>query len=55
MTAAEYIFAVVMTVLIVWLVTEIPIAGSLKGPRSMQREMRNRRIGKGEKPADLPV
>jgi hypothetical protein len=43
MTATEYIYAVAMTVLIVWLVTEISIAGALKGPRSMRREAINRR------------
>jgi len=42
LTATAYIFAVVMTVLIVWLVTEIPVTGALKGPRSMQREAINR-------------
>jgi hypothetical protein len=43
MTATEYIFAVAMTLLIVWLVGEISITGALKGPRSMQREAKNRR------------
>jgi uncharacterized membrane-anchored protein len=43
MTAIEYIFAVAMTVLIVWLVAEIPVVDALKGPRSIRRELRNRR------------
>ena len=43
MTATEYIFAVAMTVLIVWLVAELSVAGALRGPRSMQREAGNRR------------
>ena len=38
MTATEYIFAAAMTVLIVWLVAEVSIAGALEGPRSVQRE-----------------
>jgi hypothetical protein len=43
MTATEYIFAVAMTLLIVWLVGEISITGALKGPRSVRREAINRR------------
>jgi hypothetical protein len=38
MTPSEYIFAVTMTLLIVWLVAEISVAGALKGPRSVRRE-----------------
>ncbi len=41
--STEYIFAVAMTLLIVWLVGEISITGALKGPQSMQREAKNRR------------
>src|SRR5262249_23177023 len=32
MTASEYVFAVAMTLLIVWLVAEISVTGPLKGP-----------------------
>ena len=32
MTASEYVFAVAMTLVIVWLVAEISVAGALKGP-----------------------
>jgi len=34
--ASEYVFAVAMTVLIVWLVAEVSVVGALKGPRSNQ-------------------
>jgi hypothetical protein len=43
MTASEYVFAVAMTLVIVWLVAEISVAGALKGPRSVRREVLNRR------------
>jgi len=43
MTATEYIFAAAMTLLIVWLVAEISVAGALKGPRSVRRDAINRR------------
>jgi hypothetical protein len=43
MTASEYLFAVAMTVVIVWLVAEISVAGALKGPRSVRREVISRR------------
>jgi len=43
MTASEYVFAVLMTLLIVWLVAEISVVGGLKGPRSVRREAINRR------------
>jgi hypothetical protein len=43
MTASEYVFAVVMTLLIVWLVAEISAVGALKGPQSVWREGTNRR------------
>jgi hypothetical protein len=42
MTASEYVFAVAMTLLIVWLVAEISVTGPLKGPRSVLREAINR-------------
>jgi len=37
MTATEYVFAAAMTVLIVWIVAEVPVAAALKGPRSVRR------------------
>ena len=37
MTAIEYIFAVAMTVLIVWLAAEVSVVGALKGPPSNHR------------------
>jgi len=43
MTPSEYVFAVAMTLLIVWLVAEISVAGALKGPRSVRREAIDRR------------
>jgi hypothetical protein len=43
MTASEYVFAVAMTLVIVWLVAEVSVAGALKGPRSVRREGINRR------------
>jgi hypothetical protein len=43
MTPSEYVFAVAMTLLIVWLVTEISVAGALKGPQSVRREAIDRR------------
>ncbi len=43
MTAIEYVFAAAMTVLIVWIVAEVPVVAALKGPRSMRREAIKRR------------
>jgi hypothetical protein len=39
MTASEYLFAVVMTVLIVWSVAEMSVADALKGPRTVRRKL----------------